>query len=345
MTAAEGSVLGLALQTAKGTPNVTDASFNYMLFNQGTIAPTNVALPLDTEVGGGAMLRDVKKVGVMSGGAIEFVPRPKTLGYLLKGALGGVTTVAAGTGFKHTFELGTDQFAAPYFTVRSAPGMLWGEQFQDMRVSSLALSFKGSDFVRAQAAFAGGLPKKVATTTWDAPTYLDGGPQFIAPVSAIELPAATSVKVLSGSFNAGMAIPLDEQWVVGSYSPDDFDIVSRAFAISLVLKITDATLYSKMNYDPTGVGSDWVAKMFREGAFKLNLVSDIEASAGVPYSLAIKGNGLSGDDANVVWSANPIGIRAGKQIIMAVTGLFIASPTAAAPISIELTNKTASYAA
>ena len=29
-----------------------------------------------------------------------------------------------------------------------------------------------------------------------------------------------------------IAIPMDNQWIVGSYSPDDFDINSRIFAIN-----------------------------------------------------------------------------------------------------------------
>ena len=80
MTSANGTLLGLAKQAAKGTPNITDASFTYLLFNQGGVAPNNVVVPLDEEVGGGAMLRDMKNMGVYSGGGIEFIPRPASLG-------------------------------------------------------------------------------------------------------------------------------------------------------------------------------------------------------------------------------------------------------------------------
>jgi hypothetical protein len=339
----EGSLLGLALQTAKGTPNVTDASFHYFLYNNSSIAPSNVTLPVDTEVGGGALMRDVKKMGVMSGGAIEFVPRPLLLGYLLKGALGKVVTAGASAPYSHAFTLDANQFAAPYFTLRSAPGNMWGEQMQDQRVSALGLSFRGADFVRAQAAFTGGLPTKVATTTWDAATKVDSGPQFIAPLSKVELPTGTSAKVLQGSFMAGMSIPMDEQWVVGNYSPDDFEILQRAFSVSLTMKVADATLYSKMMYDPAG-GSVWVSDMLREADLKIELVSDALITAGNPYKLTIAANGETGADANVIWSVAPIGVRAGRQILMNATGLFIASPVAAAPITVTLVNNTASYA-
>ena len=345
MTAAEGSFLGIAKQTALGTPNVTDASFKYLLFNQGAIAPQNMAIPLDTEVGGGALMRNVTKVGVTSGGAMEFVPRPETLGSLLLGAFGQVSSALKSpstTAYEHTFTLPTDQFAAPYFTLRSAPGNMWGEQMQDCRVSALGLEWRGAQFVRGTVGFQGGLPLKVATTTWSAATQVDNGPQLLAPLATIELPAATAVKCLSGSFMAGMAIPLDEQWIVGSYSPDAQDIVARSFAISLVLKITDATLYSKMTYDPAG-GSTWVASLFKEGNITLKLVSDVKADGpnNLPYSLSIAGDGNAGSAGNIVWSASPIGLRAGKQVIMAINGVFTASATA--PITAKLINLKSSY--
>lgn len=338
----EGSLLGLAKQVTKGTPITADASFMYFLYNNSSVAPSNITLPIDTEVGGGAMLRDVKKVGVMSGGAMEFIPRPQMIGHLLLGALGNVTSAADGLGYKHTFTLGTNQFAAPYFTLRAAPGNLWGEQLQDQRVSALGLSFRGADFVRATAAFSGGLPTKVATTLWDAATKVDGGPQFIAPVSTIELPTGTAAKVIAGSFMAGMAIPMDEQWVIGSYSPDDFEILSRAFSLSFTMKVSDATLYSKMMYDAAG-GSAWTAAMLREAAIKFELVSDTSYDTAKPHKIVVSANGDSGTDANIVWSVAPIGIRAGRQILMNVSGTFIADNAGGEPITVDLYNDKASY--
>jgi hypothetical protein len=340
MTSANASVLGLAKQTAKGTPVLTDSAFKYLLFTSGAVAPNNVTIPLDPEVGGGAMLRDMKKVGVFSGGGLELIPRPDTLGLFLLGAFGSVASAAQGAAFKHTFTLGADQFDAPYFTVRSAPGSLWGEQLQDVRLNALGLEFRGANFVRGSLGLMGGLPSKVSTAAWGAATKVDNGPQLLSPVSKIELPTGSAVKVLAGGFTAGMAIPLDQQWIVGSYSPDAMDIVQRAFAVNFLVKIDDATLYTKMTYDPQG-GSAWAAGLFREGSFAIELVSDIMADGTTPYSLSITGNGQSGAGANVVWSAAPVGSRAGQQITMAVTGVFLASETA--PITAELVNTTASY--
>lgn len=342
MTSAEGSFLGLAKQSAYGTPNTTDASFDYFLFEDGAFGPNNVFLPLPFEIGGGALQRSVIKAGVSSGGAANFIPRPDTLGWLIYGLTGAVTFTADTpvVGFnQHVFELATDQFSAPYYTARYAPGNLWGEQYQDCRVNMLSLNFAGANFLRGSFGVVGGLPAKVSTAAWGAAALVDKGPQFIAPVSDIELPLATNVSVLAGSFVAVSAIPLDEQYVVGKYVPENLDIVNRSFIVNLAIKITDAALYSKMMYDPAS-GNAWLAAMFREANLKLEFNSDL-----ANYKLSIAANGQSGDNANVYWTATPLGLRSQRQLVMQATGLFTASPTAADPINITLINKAASYAA
>jgi hypothetical protein len=339
MTASESSLVGIAKQIAKGTPNVTDAAFKYLLFTQGAMGPQNQVLPLDPEVGGGAMIRDMKKTGVTSGGALEIIPRADTLGLMLLGAFGAVTTSADGTGYKHIFKLPADQFQAPYFTLRSSPGSMWGEQLEDNRISQFGLEFKGANFVRGTVGFQGGKPSKVSTALWDAAAKVDGTAPFITPVSSVELPTGSPIKVLSGSFVAGMAIPLEEQWVVGSYYPDAMDITSRSFAVQLAIKITDADLYSKMMYDPDG-GTAWTTSLLREGKVKLSFVSDMEYDDGKPFKLEIEANGLDGAAGNVVWSAQPVGLRAGRQVVMAVTGIFLGGTD---PITATLYNSTASY--
>lgn len=342
MTASESSFIGFAKQTAKSTENVTDAEFQYFLFNEGTVGPQNNNLPLDQEVGGGAMLRGVAKVGVTSVGAFSFIPRPDIMGMFLLGALGDVAAPAqqaTSAAYLHAFDLGTDQFAAPYHTVRSTPGSIWGETFLDMRVANLALTWRAADYLRGQVAFLGGLPTpNVSTAAWSPLTYVDGGPQFLAPLFTTELPSSTAVKCLSGAFTMGMQIPMDEQWITGSYYPDDFDINQRAFALTMVVKTTDKVLYNKMNYDPAD-GAAWVAEVYREGDIGLQFDSDVEADTGYPYSIEVLANAQSDADANVLWTATPISMRAGRQLTFAVTGTFVADPDAAhEPVTVNLIN-------
>jgi hypothetical protein len=338
MTASENSVIGLARQTAKGTPNVTDASFTYFLFTQGGGGVNNVVIPLDQEVGGGALLRNVVKVGVTSGGQYQIIPRVDSIGHFLAAALGAAGVAGAGPEYTHTFTLAADQFTAPYYTIRQSPGMLFGEQLQDCRINAFALNWRSPDFIRGAVGIMGGLPAIVSTAAWAPSTYLDRTAQFLTPVSTFEVPTATAIKVLSGSVVFGLNIPLDEQWIAGSYSPDAFDINSRSITVQLVVKIEDATLYKKMAYDPAA-GSAWLVDTLREANFLIRFRSDQLADTATPHSLVIAGNGSTGADANVVWSVSPIAMAAGRQLTAVITGTFLASPVVAEPITVTLINK------
>lgn len=441
MASAEGTFLGIARQSAKGTPNTTDADFKYFLFRQSSVSPNNMLLPLDMEVGGGAMSRGMVKAGVTSGGGLDLIPRPSTLGSLLYGALGQVSTsmahadaeavleetvlttstqtittgltspvtpsivvvvpgpaglsfsgtvVVTGTdaadapatenfifdedteaiagtqvfktitevglpvrvteddtislglvdAWQHTFTIPTDPFDAPYWTIRHAPGGKWGEQYQDARVAALGLNFAGARFLEGAAAFMGGLPTPgVSMTTWGAAALVDDGPQFLAPVSSIQLPSGSSLKVLSGSVNFGLNIPLDEQWIVGSYVPDAFDINQRSVAFSLNVKVDDATLYNKMMYDGAGAVTAWAAELYEEGDILLRFDSPQEAAEGTPYRLSITANS---SENNVQWAASPIGIRAGRQLVLNLTGL-VKNVSAGDPLTCTLINQDESY--
>jgi hypothetical protein len=343
MTASEKSFIGFAKQVSKNTPITADADFSYMLFTQGGLSPAPVNLPLDMEVGGGALQRDVQKMGVMSGGRLSFIPRPKTLGFAFLGMTGNVASTDNLDGsYTHLFKLGTDQFSAPYWTGRQDVGGMYGEQLQDLRFNSLAIAFRGARFVTGQLGVVGGLPKKVSTAAWTPLPKVDGGPQFIAPLGTIELPGGTALKVSAGSFIASAAIPLDEQWVVGSYSPDAFDIVQRAYALQMAVKIADGDLYTKMMYDPAA-GSEWVAEVMRNANFVLKFDSPVEAATGTPYSFSIAANGQASANANVVWTCQPIVLQPGRNVMLNITGTFLADPLAGDPITLSLTNTTESY--
>lgn len=345
MTAAERSYFGLCKQVSKGTPITVDTNFKYILFSQGAGGVNNIVVPLDSEVGGGAVLRDVIKAGASVGGAFEFIPRADTLGQILLGLLGKdtVTGTLASGGFVHAFTLDTDRFAVPYWTTRLAPGGMWWEQYQDCRINALTLDFKAASFVRGSLGFVGApsLMNMTAPSTPAASTTTC--PPFTTPTGHFEIPLATPYSVLSGSFTAGNAIPLDEQFYVGGLSPADFDITQRAFALSLNIKVTDKVLYEKMAYDPAGSATTWKNQMFKEGQFKFDFASESlmpgVTGPAAPYKLAIAGHA---SEENVAWTVTPIGLRAGKQVIMNVTGIFLAS-SAGDPITMTLTNATASY--
>lgn len=341
MTASEKSVAGFAKQVAKGTINVTDAEFLYLLYTEGGIGPDNQFLPLDQEVGGGAMARSVVKTGVVTSGVFNLIPRPSTLARAFDGLIGEDTISGTGPSYTHTIEHDdADEFAAPYFTFRSAPGNMWGETFQDCRFASIMLQWRAADYLRAQMAVMGGEPVPgVTMTTWLPSTYVDNGPQFIAPISKIELPDGTSAKCIRGTFAGGLVIPLEEQWIVGSYYPDDFSINQRSYIFNLTLKVEDDVLYEKCMYDKDA-GGNWAANMFAEANLDFEFTSDVEADTGIPYTININANAqtAASGDANVYWTAQPIGLRSGRQVLLNLTGMFVRGPSGQEPITITATN-------
>lgn len=207
---------------------------------------------------------------------------------------------------------------------------------------ALSFDFRAADFVRASAGFIGGLPAEVSTVTWAPNTHLDEGPQFLSVLSKIEVPDGTGWKVLQGSLALQSAIPLDQQWVVGSYSPDDFSISARSAVMNLVVKVDDdGVLYNKMSLDPAG-GSAWTADLLKEGSIDLEFVSNEPANPSTPtsrpHSMKFEANGDSGMP-NVVFQVAPLAVVPGRQIVMNVTGTFLADPTAADnPLSATLIN-------
>ena len=234
MTASEKSFIGIGQQFAKGDACIDDSLFDYMLFRRGSFGVNNISIPLGGEVGGGSVERSVVKVGVNAGGVLEFIPRPNTLGHIFYGITGDYTAPLDPPYNTHVFDFAADHFAAPYYTVRYAPGNLWGEVFTDCRFNMVNLQWQAANFVTGAVGVIGIEPEPaVNMDNWGALAKVDSGPQFLAPLGEITLPTGTSAKVLAGSFTAQAAMPLDQQYIVGRYYPQGIDITQRAFMISL----------------------------------------------------------------------------------------------------------------
>ena len=334
MVASEGSFIGIAPQTAKGTPNVTDLDFQYLLLTRSGLGENNVNLPMDMEVGGGAFLRDVVKTGITTGGPLQFIPRPDSIGHFFYAFFGSdLVSGASPDPVSHTFgwSVGDSQFTAPYYTLRSSPGGMHGMQYQDCILQALSLQFRGADFLRASAAFLGGLPAKVDTALWDPTSAIDNGPPFVNALSSVAMTnPSVSFKVLEGAITFANAIPLDQQWILGSYVPDDFAINQRSVNIGLRVKIDDdGALYRQIALDPAD-GASWVAEVLKSGTM-IQFKTATEMVEGAPYHIYVTCSG------NIAWTVAPLDIVPGRQLIMDITGTILAND-AASPVSVQLQN-------
>ncbi len=348
MTSALNSHFGLAKQTGKGSAVTANGSFKYFYFSDGTgISPVPIVLPLDQEIGSGPLIRDVKKVGVSSGGAINFIPRPDSLGLLLLGALGDVSTASGVDLYTHTLKFASDPFTQPYFTARRRVASIGGDIASDVKLAQLQFNFRAANFLRASAGFVGiGEPSYIQdASVWSADDYLDDTPPFLTCKGSVDLPDGNSLKAIEGSLTVGNVIPLQEQFILGSYTPDDAELNSRAVAMRFVVK-ADVDLYEKMMYDPAQSGA-WVPDILKEADMSVEFETAEEITAGNPYKISFHFNGQdqASGNGNVAWSVEPISLRGNRQVLMAITGIVLADTTGATdgPFSAQLVNDTPAY--
>lgn len=341
------SHFGVALQSAKGSPIITDSLFEYMYFTEGTgVTPNPVILPLDQEIGAGPLVRDVRKVAVSGAGSLEMIPRPNSIGWLLLGALGVVSTTT-GAYHEHLFKFATNQFDLPYFTMRRRTTAVGGDVASDVRIAQLAFNFQSANFLRAQAAFLGAsAPSYVEdTSAWTPDSYLDSTPPLLTCLGSVELPDGTSLKALSGSVTIVNGMPLEEQFILGQLNPDDIEVTSRAIVFQFAVK-ADASLYRQMMYDADG-GSSWSTTILKEADIDFKMQTSEIAGGAQPYEIAFHANGQdeASGEANIAWNVQPISVRGNRQVVMAITGTVLADSSGAenGPFSVVLKNSKESY--
>ena len=86
------SAFGLAKQTAKGTPESTAGNFTWFLATEQTAGAQPRIRQLPVEMGGGMLPRGLVKTGVSGMAALRGVPRPESIGHILLGLAGDVTS-------------------------------------------------------------------------------------------------------------------------------------------------------------------------------------------------------------------------------------------------------------
>lgn len=344
MTSANKTIAGLAYQDGN---TAETAGFMNFAFSRGGLMVANQFVTAEDGISPNALSLDMQKTGAYAQGSFEFVPHAKSIGMMLLGALGKEDPVAnAGTSTtakKHTFKLnGADEYALPKFTFRQATGQMYGEVFNSCRFTALAFEFAAANYLRATLGVIGDIPDVVDDiSTWD--KTVDASPTFITTLSSIT-GVDTGLKVVRGGLTIGAAIPMDEQFIVGSTRPDAFDVTQRVISVNLTAKITNADLAKKFVYDPAG-GASWVASVLREGGAVLDFISSQAAdqTANEKYRLSFKFDPASD---NVVWAAQPVPMQAGRQILMNITGQVLGTgdTASASPLVAELVNlQTAKY--
>jgi hypothetical protein len=239
--------------------------------------------------------------------------------------------------YSHTFKIGADPADVPYHTLFRGVSTDFGETVSDVKVASLVLDMQAINYVTGEWSAAGIEPTLVPDISSWSPAP-DTSVPFVSCVGAVELEGGETpltLPVRAATITFGNAQAIDENFVVGRYTPLDIDVIQRVVTITYVIQVTSETLYGKLMYDPAG-GSTWVPDILNTSAqthltFKS---ADNMPSESVPYQLTV-----TAQSAN--WVAEPISMRGADNVLVRVTGQVMDAATD--PITLVLSNTTASY--
>jgi len=278
---------------------------------------------------------------------------------------GDLFTVGEWSGYLHTFTFNSDPSVTDYHTVvRRAGGSAAGvwEMLYDCRFEALSLTLDALAWLTGSFSLNGIQPTQYNISTGiadlNAAVAPDTSAPFVSPQGGFNLDNTyKSAGVYSGTGDsevrlASMAAQLgaiqnvDREFIIGSYYPQDIDIVARAATIAATMFLSDKLLYDKLMYAPSTAGVTanvtWVADVFDTSVFEATFRSgesivgaDDGAGAVVPYKLTVAA-------ADTQWGVGGINLRGGDIVMIDLVGS-IAKPAAGEALTLTLLNSIASY--
>ena len=264
------------------------------------------------EVGGTPVPTMPYRAGILSAGGATIAPRlENTLGWLLYGAIGDVSTETGKdvfgttvTGFNsHEFAFDTQaEGFVPWMTFyKEIPGYqatdFFGETYQDCKVLSLVTTFPNDGLIQTRVDVLGRMAGN--TTQWTAGKKTDfanthyedhesvpigsntGGFLKIPSFSGDDLPVVGATVSIQNA-------PLDirQEKVYGSPYIHDVTVTGRVLTVDMVLKWEDPALYRSIITGST-TGTQWTCKPWISDLDIYALSCDDSSVAGAPYQLRV----------------------------------------------------------
>jgi hypothetical protein len=288
------------------------------------------------EVGGNPVPTFPYKAGVLVGGGMTIQPRlESTLGWLLYGIMGDVTSSAVGTTteYSHTFDFAADPAETKWFSFRKhiprkdgAATTDLGEQYEDCKIVSMSFNLANDAPITSRIDALGRtffLDEDPSTWTY-ANTFEDfqsipigcntSGYLKLPGYSATELPIVAATVTMQN-------IPLDvrQERVFGDPYIEDVTTIMRQLTFDMVAKWNDPDLYQSVLTGST-TGTQWTVNPYTTDLEIFVTSPDNLPGLTNPYALTIS--------ASKVMVAQTEGITlAGNQAIMTrFTGTAIEDP-------------------
>jgi hypothetical protein len=343
---AQAGTLGFGAQTGKGSVATTWYRHRASDVDLASLDDQRTGPP---EVGGQPMPTIPYKGGVaVAGGAIINPRLEDTLGWLLYGAMGSVSSsTSGGTIGVHVFAPDTNspEFI-PWMSFRKHVTGLdgdvskdIGEIYQDCKLAGFVFNLPNDGLISARLDALGRIPSyDEAPTAWSwSNTFEDyqslpigvctGGYIKVPSFSASELPV---VSATVGIVN--QPLPMNRERIYGSPYMRDITIVGRQLSVDLVLQWEDPNLYRAIHTGSSSGASSWSCAPFTRSLQVLAQSPSNMSGETEPYSLQV-------DAAEVMLSVQG-GIRlAGNDAVMLrLTGVALAQADPADYASFTLKN-------
>jgi len=308
-TVAQAGILGFGPSAGKGSGVAVGDWYRHKatLIDLAVLDDQRLGPP---EVGGRPLPTIPYKAGVMVGGGATINPRLEcSLGWLLEGALGDVsTTSGSGAIQEHRFKLNeTSPGLVPWMGFRKfipadQTADTLGETYNDCKVTNLVLTLPNDGLVNARVDVVGrtftleedpswGITSG-STGGWD-PVYGEFEDYTSVPIGSdvggyITVPTFGDLPVIQAQVGI-QNMPLDPRMekVYGSPYLEDVTIVSRAVTLDITVKWTNPDLYQYVLTHATD-GTTWDSTPFTTSMEFLTQSPSLMPSESVPYKLFVQ---------------------------------------------------------
>lgn len=357
-TIAQSGIVGIGPSAGKG---VGVADGNWRRYKVATIdmGPDDDQRLGPPEVGGQPTPSFPYKAGVMVSGGVDINPRlENTIGWLLYGALGAVSTVSGSGGlYHHTFKHSSvNPSLVPWMGVRKlipagsdAGEYALGETYIDCKLLSTVFGLSNDGLITARCDWLGRSFTQEQDPAWNTISgsaggwnVTDGGFESFPsiPISSvvggyIYEPTFGNLPVVGAQISViNQPLPPAQEKVFGSPYLEDVTIVTRAVSFDLVVKWKNANLYRKIL---TGAinGTVWSPTPFTTSLDVMIMSPDVIAGETTHYQLRTQLSSI------VLFPVGKVQLAGNEAIMMRYRGTAIQS--AGEYVEMTLTNKTASY--
>jgi hypothetical protein len=309
-TIAQDGILGFGPSTGKGIAVSTGKWYRHKatMIDLGVLDDQRMGPP---EVGGTPLPTMPYKAGVMVGGGATINPRLKcSLGWLLYGALGAVsTTSGSGSVKNHVFKIDSANpnkalwmgFRKFVPSSTDVGDYTIGETYNDCKITNIVLTLPNDGLISTRVDVLGRSFTLEQAPDWGISSGSTGGwdttdgefeDYTTVPIGCvtggyINVPTFGNLPVVAAQIG-WQNMPLDtrNEKIYGSPFLDDVTVVSRALTLDLTCKWQNPDLYRQILTNSTG-GTIWSAVPFTTAVEIVSLSPGNITGESIPYRLKI----------------------------------------------------------